>query len=774
MDDVTYGSGRFEFRACLTQHVPVLCSQRGNSPNSPLGEGRWATDTPSRYAQKLLTSYCRHQRFYGDNMTNKRYWTRGGSNRRENRSRDLKTPGWPTETHPFRPPHTLTPQFHRVLSNNMPNYPNFKPPIHPINYKTPGQDYDEIRNMTLLFFYDRLVDKGQPRTLHDLSCQFGTKGFTNQMRQIAGGSQAGLRKFLSQYPSLFTIDGDHVTLTNYSNESHQRSSRRHDYSKEAVEYFRDKMEMYGIAEVPIKSLLGHRSQAAPEVRHISGQHLREFRDFLQKFPDVFVVKDEHVFLRKNLEALNSFPREISSPGVSEYETLVPETDGYPELNESKILKSVQVVTEIRDSVMIVKELMKSRPAIVSLDAEGVNLGPSGPMTLLQIGTYEGEVYLFDVGSNSDLIIDGGLKSLLETEEVVKLVHDCRNDSGALYHQFGVQLKNVFDTQAAHAIIQLQQTGKPVHTVKNISLSTLCKIYGGPVNPKKDQMKKIYRQDPKFWSRRPLTEEMIVYASYDILALLPTVYKVLNRLLLPAVKPLFHELCREQISAYINVDEVKQKKRSRKVGTEVTDLKAKLAMATTKQIVLSNREIRLLRYLDLTDEEHEKLEGSPKVARKLERLHGKFSREGSSVQSIGESEISLDYGLLNDEKEADDVNSIEESGKASSDLSDIMSATNFGDWQYVKEYFANSHHDKTLIETNNPGSCCRCNCHQDPGIFSGSKGTDITSENISSLGSLNEESKKQMSDASCQTMSVGDIVITRVFFEEYDDKSRVNR
>lgn len=71
-------------------------------------------------------------------------------------------------------------------------------------------DYETVRNMTLLFFLDRLMQKEQPRTLHDLSCQFGTKGFTKEMRQIAGGSQSGLKKFLSQFPSLFTIDSDQV------------------------------------------------------------------------------------------------------------------------------------------------------------------------------------------------------------------------------------------------------------------------------------------------------------------------------------------------------------------------------------------------------------------------------------------------------------------------------------------------------------------------------------------------------------------------------------
>jgi exonuclease 3'-5' domain-containing protein 1 len=50
--------------------------------------------------------------------------------------------------------------------------------------------------------------------------------------------------------------------------------------------------------VPIKSLLGHRSQAPPEVRHISGQHVKEFRDFLARYPDEFVVTDEIVYLKE--------------------------------------------------------------------------------------------------------------------------------------------------------------------------------------------------------------------------------------------------------------------------------------------------------------------------------------------------------------------------------------------------------------------------------------------------------------------------------------------
>lgn len=170
-----------------------------------------------------------------------------------------------------------------------------------------SSEYELVRNMTLLFFFERLLDKGGPRTLHDLSCQFGAKGFTKEMRQIAGGSQSGLKKFLSQYPSLFAIDGDYVFVHGSHNIAKDESGAdgansaagKRDYAKEAVDYFCNKLLQYGPGtEVPIKSLLGHRSQASPEVRHISGQHVKEFRDFLCRYPDAFVVRDETVILKE--------------------------------------------------------------------------------------------------------------------------------------------------------------------------------------------------------------------------------------------------------------------------------------------------------------------------------------------------------------------------------------------------------------------------------------------------------------------------------------------
>ena len=45
----------------------------------------------------------------------------------------------------------------------------------------------------------------------------------------------------------------------------------------------------------------------------------------------------------------------------------------------------------------------------------------------------------------------------------------------------------FNLQAAHAVLQLQETGKPVYKVKNVSLNALCELYNAPINPMKEQV-----------------------------------------------------------------------------------------------------------------------------------------------------------------------------------------------------------------------------------------------------------------------------------------------
>lgn len=77
--------------------------------------------------------------------------------------------------------------------------------------------------------------------------------------------------------------------------------------------------------------------------------------------------------------------------------------------------------------------------VISVDAEGVQLGKDGQMTLLQIGTLQNEVYVFDVKENRNLFDNGKLRNVLENDKIVKVIHSCSGDSAALYYQFKVQL-----------------------------------------------------------------------------------------------------------------------------------------------------------------------------------------------------------------------------------------------------------------------------------------------------------------------------------------------
>lgn len=73
------------------------------------------------------------------------------------------------------------------------------------------------------------------------------------------------------------------------------------------------------------------------------------------------------------------------------------------------------------------------------------------------------------------------------------------------------------------MLQFQETGKPVYKVKNVNLNTLCDLYGAPSNPLKEQLKNIYRYNQRYWCRRPLTRDMLIYASSDVLSLVPQIY-----------------------------------------------------------------------------------------------------------------------------------------------------------------------------------------------------------------------------------------------------------
>lgn len=835
-----------------------------------------------------------------------------------------------------------------------------------------------VRNMTLLFFFEKLLDKGGPRTLHDLSCQFGAKGFTKEMRQIAGGSQSGLKKFLTQYPSLFTVDGDHVHVNAFNSapsNSEDGDSSKRDYAKEAVDYFVNKLLQYGVGtEVPIKSLLGHRSQASPEVRHISGQHVKEFHDFLCRYPEAFIVKEDTVMLKqwegrepqpfheleephvdqkvidrlylffaKAIEnkgpqlvdqlfqnAVRALPEESyhhifqtsqdlatvlkmrsdmfhvqsnlvtlvnpkikTDSSIEAHQTeeqnqannntncgnnvnnnqggtgsLVPLSPLLPpppstnvqnqslkqrvnsivmktladnsekdrnivtaslpptiatstaspsptlsaqsvEAYKTKVLQSTRVITNVKESLQVIDDIFSrvkpGGPTVaVSMDCEGINLGTKGQLTSIQLGLMTGHAFIFDLVTCPSLVDSGGLQRLLQSQDVVKVIHDCRGDSVNLYNQFQITLTNVFDTQAGHAILQLMTTGKPVYKVKNVSLNNLCADYNAPLNPLKDQLKNVYRRDQRYWARRPFTRDMMLYSAADVLSLVPHVYNAMVSRITPEYEELLAELCDEQVYTLIRPTEVKQRKKVRKLNCEIADLKSRLAQAKlSKNIVLSNREIRLLRYLDLTEEEKDKLRGSYKVARKLDKLEGRNQDRDSKSDDDDDDDDDND-DCYNGGQESNDFNSLDSNQNASGKTTPSDHSLSGGissppvtsqppslTLQQVDEILSGRKDRLEEIEKSleilsvatslsptppQPSDrCCNCKCH--------AKNNIAGNLNISSrvefgpIGTISIKPSPSPAgsacDAACQTMSTGDVVITHMYFDEEEQEKETS-
>lgn len=146
--------------------------------------------------------------------------------------------------------------------------------------------------------------------------------------------------------------------------------------------------------------------------------------------------------------------------------------------------------------------------MIAFDVEGVNLSRAGSVELVSLALGDNGVYLVDVGGNrsgekyAERV--ASLKKLLECRDVLKVVHDCRMDSDALYHLLGIDLKNIHDTSCFHSAIS---------NVENVNLNDVLTYNGLPCNRVRDT--NVYKSNQRFWATRPLTRDMMEWAASDV-------------------------------------------------------------------------------------------------------------------------------------------------------------------------------------------------------------------------------------------------------------------
>ncbi|XP_021380370.1 piRNA biogenesis protein EXD1-like [Mizuhopecten yessoensis] len=152
------------------------------------------------------------------------------------------------------------------------------------------------------------------------------------------------------------------------------------------------------------------------------------------------------------------------------------------------------------------------------------------LALVQIATFDQNVFLFDVLKCPDIIVE--LRKILESKKIKKVIHDCLNDSKALWTTHAIQMDNVFDTKLVQQILDSKQTQTVMKHIKPTGLETLCKKYVIYINEDlKQRTKEELKQNQAYFLQRnrdgSIPDRMKDYAAQDVTVLVD-LYKQMER------------------------------------------------------------------------------------------------------------------------------------------------------------------------------------------------------------------------------------------------------
>ena len=166
-------------------------------------------------------------------------------------------------------------------------------------------------------------------------------------------------------------------------------------------------------------------------------------------------------------------------------------------------------------------LLKFPNLSLSVDLEGRLGGPRPLIGLAQLcvdavdDEHPALVYVLDIFAQGPIAVANGLRDLLESPHIVKVMHCFQGDASALQLQYGVVLRCVFDTAIADSLSQSRLPG-----VKRGLKTVLEAVLGeGVVHmPHKDEMENFAASygltHADLWSYRPLPYVAFEYAYQD--------------------------------------------------------------------------------------------------------------------------------------------------------------------------------------------------------------------------------------------------------------------
>ncbi|CRH03706.1 exonuclease, putative [Plasmodium relictum] len=194
-------------------------------------------------------------------------------------------------------------------------------------------------------------------------------------------------------------------------------------------------------------------------------------------------------------------------------------------------KNIKVIENEKESEKAVEEINQND--IIAVDFEGTNLGKYGKVCIMQVYTEKRnnnkaddkvieKYYIFDL---LKLSVINSVKKIIENKRTLKLVHDCREDSSALYNQLGIKFENVYDTSRAHMLLMQKRRNRDIYQV---SFLQLLNDYLGIKDECLNNIKKEMYKNEKIWEMRPLSKMCIIYALKNVKYLLP-LYKIFDKM-----------------------------------------------------------------------------------------------------------------------------------------------------------------------------------------------------------------------------------------------------
>lgn len=192
---------------------------------------------------------------------------------------------------------------------------------------------------------------------------------------------------------------------------------------------------------------------------------------------------------------------------------------------ARCTKSFRVVDTIEYARLVLKAFLYNDCKQVTFDTEGVQLSRTGRLTVISISLCKpcSIAFLFDLVSIGTDIFDcknSLMKCLIESKAVEKVTYDCRNDSNALFHQFGVKLCNCLDLQVYQLGINIEGGWYESQVLQGIDYLKGLKFRSGKyltIQENRDMWKEPapHHRDPEIWGKRPLADTDWQYAANDV-------------------------------------------------------------------------------------------------------------------------------------------------------------------------------------------------------------------------------------------------------------------